>query len=332
MKPPSCAHPNPSASKKSPALPSPPAISPPPRPRLRRLPHRPPHPRRRTPSPSVNPLIPGHQIVGKVVSGATPSHPLGTRLGVSWIGGTDGTCPHCLQRRREPLRQHPIFTGYTVDGGPLNTSTSAPTSPTRSPTGPRRRRRRAAALCRYHRLPQSPRRRHPTRRARRALRLRLLCFARHRPSSVAWNCEVYVVTRGESHRQPRHPPSAHTWVGTEDDKPPAGSQLDRAITFAPAGKVIVHALSCLRKGGIVAINAIHLDQMPAFDYDTLLWGERQIRSVANMTRQDARDFLATRRPDRHPPPSPTASPSTKPTKPCRSSNTKPSNGPFVIVP
>ena len=67
--------------------------------------------------------------------------------------------------------------------------------------------------------------------------------------------------------------------------------MDRAITFAPSGKVIVDALSCLRKGGVVAINAIHLDQIPAFDYDKLLWGERQIRSVTNMTRDDARDFL-----------------------------------------
>ena len=67
--------------------------------------------------------------------------------------------------------------------------------------------------------------------------------------------------------------------------------LDRAITFAPSGKVVVSALGSLRKGGVVAINAVHLDTMPAFDYDTLLWGERQIRSVANMTRQDARDFL-----------------------------------------
>jgi alcohol dehydrogenase, propanol-preferring len=67
--------------------------------------------------------------------------------------------------------------------------------------------------------------------------------------------------------------------------------LDRVITFAPSGKVVVSALSSLRKGGVVAINAIHLDRMPAFDYDKLLWGERQIRSVANMTRQDARDFL-----------------------------------------
>jgi propanol-preferring alcohol dehydrogenase len=79
-------------------------------------------------------------------------------------------------------------------------------------------------------------------------------------------------------------------VGSEDAKPPI--VLDRAITFAPSGRVVVAALSSLRKGGVVAINAIHLDQMPAFDYDKLLWGERQLRSVANMTRQDARDFLA----------------------------------------
>jgi len=80
-------------------------------------------------------------------------------------------------------------------------------------------------------------------------------------------------------------------VGSETEKPPV--TLDRAITFAPSGDVVVAALSSLRKGGVVAINAIHLDRIPQFDYDSLLWGERQIRSVANMTRDDARDFLAT---------------------------------------
>jgi propanol-preferring alcohol dehydrogenase len=68
-------------------------------------------------------------------------------------------------------------------------------------------------------------------------------------------------------------------------------ELDRAITFAPSGDVVISALACLRKGGVVAINAIHLDRIPEFDYDRLLWGERQLRSVANMTRSDARDFL-----------------------------------------
>jgi propanol-preferring alcohol dehydrogenase len=80
------------------------------------------------------------------------------------------------------------------------------------------------------------------------------------------------------------------WVGTETEKPPV--ELDRAVTFAPSGDVVIAALSSLRKGGVVAINAIHLGRIPQFDYDNLLWGERQIRSVANMTRQDARDFLA----------------------------------------
>ncbi len=104
----------------------------------------------------------------------------------------------------------------------------------------------------------------------------------------AWNCKVYVSTRGASHQKLAASYGA-TWVGSESERPPV--ELDRAITFAPSGDVVVAALSSLRKGGIVAINAIHLDRMPQFDYDRLLWGERQIRSVANMTRADARDFL-----------------------------------------
>jgi len=99
---------------------------------------------------------------------------------------------------------------------------------------------------------------------------------------------VYVATRGASHRKLAESLSAE-WVGAETERPPEA--LDRAITFAPSGDVVVAALGSLRKGGVVAINAIHLDRMPQFDYDSLLWGERQIRSVANMTRADARDFL-----------------------------------------
>jgi propanol-preferring alcohol dehydrogenase len=99
---------------------------------------------------------------------------------------------------------------------------------------------------------------------------------------------VYVSTRGDSHRQLAASLGA-TWVGKETEKPPA--RLDRAVTFAPSGDVVVAALASLRKGGVVAINAIHLDRIPEFDYDRLLWGERQIRSVTNMTRSDAREFL-----------------------------------------
>jgi propanol-preferring alcohol dehydrogenase len=104
----------------------------------------------------------------------------------------------------------------------------------------------------------------------------------------AWNCEVYVSTRGATHRRLATSLGA-VWVGSETDKPPV--ELDCAVTFAPSGNVVVAALASLRKGGVVAINAIHLDRIPEFDYDRLLWGERQIRSVANMTRVDARDFL-----------------------------------------
>jgi propanol-preferring alcohol dehydrogenase len=108
------------------------------------------------------------------------------------------------------------------------------------------------------------------------------------PVLHAWNCEVYVSTRGASHRKLAESLGAK-WVGDEEHNPPV--ELDRAITFAPSGDVVVAALSSLRKGGVVAINAIHLDRIPEFDYDRLLWGERQLRSVANMTREDAHEFL-----------------------------------------
>jgi propanol-preferring alcohol dehydrogenase len=110
------------------------------------------------------------------------------------------------------------------------------------------------------------------------------------PVLHAWKCKVYVSTRGESHRKLAESLGAE-WVGSEREKPPV--ELDRAVTFAPSGEVVLAALGSLRKGGVVAINAIHLDHMPDFDYDRLLWGERQLRSVANMTREDARDFLRT---------------------------------------
>ena len=108
------------------------------------------------------------------------------------------------------------------------------------------------------------------------------------PVLRSWNCEVYVSTRGERHQQEAAALGAR-WVGDAFDLPP--ERLDAAVIFAPVGNVFLAGLKSLDKGGIVAINAIHLDQMPAFDYDSLLWGERQIRSVANMTRQDAKDFL-----------------------------------------
>lgn len=231
-------------------------------------------------------LIPGHQIVGEIVEGGSAELPSGTRVGVSWMGGVDGTCPYC-RRGMENLCDAPVFTGYTVNGGYAEFAVARRDFVHPLPAG----------LDDLHAAP-------------------LLCagiigFRSLRVAGVehgekvglfgfgasasviiavlqAWNCEVYVSTRGASHQRLAKSLGAN-WVGSENDKPPV--QLDRAVTFAPSGDVVIAALSSLRKGGVVAINAIHLDRMPQFDYDRLLWGERQLRSVANMTRADARDFL-----------------------------------------
>jgi propanol-preferring alcohol dehydrogenase len=223
-------------------------------------------------------LIPGHQIVGELADGS--------RVGVSWLGGTDGDCPYC-RRGMENLCDSPTFTGYTIDGGYAEYALARadfvyPLPPELDDTHV------APLLCAgiigYRSLRVAG--------VEPGERVGLFGFGASAhlalPVLRAWKCEVYVATRGESHRKLAESLGA-TWVGKERDKPPA--ELDRAITFAPSGDVVVAALGSLRKGGVVAINAIHLDRIPQFDYDKLLWGERQIRSVANMTRQDAREFL-----------------------------------------
>lgn len=231
-------------------------------------------------------IIPGHQIVGEVFDGAGAEISKGTRVGVSWVGGTDGTCSYC-QRGMENLCDSPTYTGYTVGGGyaelafaradfvfplpnELDDLHAAPLL--------------CAGIIGFRALRVAG--------VQEGERVGLFGFGASAHLAIAvlqaWKCEVYVSTRGKSHRALAESLGA-TWVGTETDKPPV--ELDRAVTFAPSGDVVVAGLSSLRKGGVVAINAIHLDRMPQFDYDKLLWGERQIRSVANMTRTDARDFL-----------------------------------------
>ena len=235
-------------------------------------------------------IIPGHQIVGEVVEGATATLPAGTRVGVSWIGGVDGTCWFC-RHGMENLCDQPVFTGYSVNGGYAEFATVRADFANPIPAGLEPI-VAAPLLCAgvigFRSLRVAG--------VERGDRVGLYGFGSSASLAIrvlhSWDCEVYVVTRGEAHRKAAASLGA-AWVGDEDSKPPV--ELDRAITFAPAGKVVVDALSALRKGGVVAINAIHLDQMPAFDYDRLLWGERQLRSVANMTRQDARDFLAVAR-------------------------------------
>ncbi len=234
-----------------------------------------------------SPVIPGHQIVGEIAGAGTPDLPPGTRAGVSWIGGTDGACPYC-RRGEENLCDSPTFTGYTVDGGYAEYAVARAGFVFRLPE----------ALDDLHAAPLL---------CAGIIGFRSLRVAGVQPGEAvglfgfgasahlaiavlhAWKCKVYVSTRGESHRKLAASLGAE-WVGGERDRPPV--ELDRAVTFAPSGDVVVAALSCLRKGGVAAINAIHLDRIPEFDYDRLLWGERQLRSVANMTRADARDFLA----------------------------------------
>jgi len=230
-------------------------------------------------------LILGHQVVGEVVEGG--SLPVGTRVGVSWMGGTDGTCFFCTHQM-ENLCDHPTFTGYTVDGGYAeyvlareDFTVALPEELDATHVAPLL----CAGIIGFRSLRVAG--------VQPGERVGLFGFGSSATLAIPilqhWGCEVYVVTRGAEHRATAEKLGAK-WVGAEDAKVPVA--LDRAVTFAPVGKVVVDALSSLRKGGVVAINAIHLDQMPAFDYDSLLWGERQIRSVANMTRADATDFLA----------------------------------------
>ena len=237
--------------------------------------------------PHRMPLVLGHQIVGEVVGGMTAERPRGIRVGVSWMAGTDGTCAYC-KRGAENLCDRASFTGYDVDGGYaeyalVREDFTYVLPPTLDDV------HAAPLLCagiigfRSLRVAE----------VERGERVGLYGFGASAhlmvPVLREWKCEIYVATRGERHRELARWLEAD-WVGDATAKPP--KELDRAVTFAPSGDVVVAALGALRKGGIVAINAIHLDRVPQFDYDRLLWGERQLRSVANMTRADAVDFLA----------------------------------------
>ena len=232
-------------------------------------------------------VIPGHQIVGRVAkTGAGVAAREGVRLGVSWLGGTDGTCALC-RKGMENLCDAPVFTGCTVNGGYAEYAVARADFAVELGD-------EAAAidlaplLCAgiigFRSLRVAS--------VERGERVGLYGFGASAHLAIevlkAWSCEVYVATRGDSHHALARAMGA-VWVGGATERPPVA--LDRAVTFAPAGEVVVAALGALRKGGVVAINAIHLDRMPEFDYDTLLWGERQLRSVANMTRADARDFV-----------------------------------------
>lgn len=237
------------------------------------------------------PIVPGHQVVGIVdgvgeaVSGWAP----GDRAGLTWLAGTDGTCRFC-RTGRENLCEHATFTGWDRDGGYADGVTARADVAVRIPDGfPDLA--AAPLLCGgvigYRSLrvagigPGSA-----------GARLGLYGFGASARQALqvarAWGVEAFVATRAaEEQRRARE--LGASWAGGYDDAPP--SALDAAVTFAPVGSVVASAVRALDRGGVVAINAIHLDGLPAMPYEQLWW-ERSIRSVANVTREDAREFLA----------------------------------------
>jgi len=233
------------------------------------------------------PLVPGHEIVGEVVAqGAGVSVPLGTRLGVPWLGYTCGRCEFCL-RGEENLCDRARFTGYHLDGGyaehviaDARYCFELPPSMDDAHVAPLL----CAGLIGYR----------SWRFARDAQRLGIYGFgaAAHIVAQVArWHGqEIYAFTRpGDIKAQQFATDLGASWAGDSDRQPPV--QLDAAIIFASVGALVPLALRALRKGGTLVCGGIHMSDIPAMPY-SLLWGERSIRSVANLTRRDGLEFLA----------------------------------------
>jgi propanol-preferring alcohol dehydrogenase len=233
------------------------------------------------------PVVPGHQIVGQVDAvgtGVTRFH-VGDRVGVPWLYSTCGRCDYC-RRGLENLCDDARFTGQHVDGGfaeyivvPAGFAYSIPIGFPDDQAAPLL----CAGIIGYRSLRLSE--------IQPGGRLGLYGFgaSAHVTIQVArhWGCEVYVFTRGAEHQRHALDLGA-AWVGQAQDTPPA--ELDSAITFAPAGWLVPEALRVLRKGGTLAINAIHMSPIPEMPYD-LIYGERTVRSVTNSTRQDAEELL-----------------------------------------
>ncbi|HET9613457.1 MAG TPA: zinc-binding alcohol dehydrogenase family protein [Candidatus Limnocylindrales bacterium] len=232
------------------------------------------------------PIVPGHQAVGRVVKVGpnVTGWTTGDRAGVAWLGWACGVCPFC-ESGRENLCPRAEFTGWDRGGGFATRIAVDADFALRLPDGFDDL-AAAPLLCGgiigYRSLEVSG--------IQPGGRLGLFGFgasallalqvARH------WGCEIHVRTRSAREQERALELGAASAAGYAEPTPP----LDAAVTFAPAGDVVVAALRCLAPGGTVAINAIHLDRIPEFPYD-LLWRERGLRSVANFTREDARAFL-----------------------------------------
>jgi propanol-preferring alcohol dehydrogenase len=231
------------------------------------------------------PLVLGHEIVGEVVSSAGRFAP-GERVGVPWLGWTCGECPYCLAGQ-ENLCDRARFTGYDLDGGYAELCVAderfcfpVPDRFADAQAAPLL----CAGLIGYRSL----------RLAGDGSRIGLYGFgaAAHIVCQVALHQgrEVYALTRpGDTEAQSFARSLGATWSGDTGTRPPA--ELDAAILFAPAGELVPAALGHVRKGGIVVCAGIHMSDIPSFPYE-LLWGERIVRSVANLTRLDGEEFLS----------------------------------------
>jgi propanol-preferring alcohol dehydrogenase len=230
------------------------------------------------------PLIPGHQIAGVVAEGAE-RFAAGARVGIPWLGWTDGDCRYC-RSGRENLCDRALFTGYTLDGGYAEYVVAderycfpLPESYGDVEVAPLL----CAGLIGYRSL----------RHAGDAERLGLYGFgsSAHIVLQVARHQgrRVFAFTRpGDDESRRFALELGAEWAGGSDEAPP--EELDAAIVFAPVGALVPAALAVLAKGGRVVCAGIHMSDLPSFPYD-LLWGERSITSVANLTRQDGEEFL-----------------------------------------
>ncbi len=234
------------------------------------------------------PLVLGHEIVGRVealgdgVEGFAP----GMRVGVPWLGYTDGTCPYCRDGA-ENLCDHPRFTGYQIDGGYAQYTVADSRYVFPIPDGygdAEAAPLLCAGLIGYRSLKL----------AGPGKRLGIFGFgaAAHIVAQVARHQgrEIYAFTRpGDNTAQSFALSLGAVWAGGSDAKPP--DPLNAAIIFAPVGALVPAALKTVRKGGMVVCGGIHMSDIPSFPYE-ILWEERVLRSVANLTRDDAREFLA----------------------------------------
>ena len=234
------------------------------------------------------PLVLGHEIVGRVdaMGGEVQGFAAGDRVGVPWLGFTDGTCPYC-RNHQENLCDNARFTGYQINGGYASYTVAdarycfhLPEASSDAEAAPLL----CAGLIGYRSLKMTGD----------AARLGIYGFgaAAHIVAQVAryQGRPIFAFTRpGDARAQYFAKELGAAWAGGSDERPP--EELDATIIFAPVGALVPAALKASRKGGVVVCGGIHMSDIPAFPYE-ILWEERVVRSVANLTREDARDFLA----------------------------------------